>query len=51
MDLDLVTRPGEGVDMTLIRERLRMNPRDRVRTAELEWARADAFRNAVRGGP
>lgn len=35
--LDLVERPGLGVDRTLIRERLRLSPIERARLTAREW--------------
>jgi transcriptional regulator with XRE-family HTH domain len=35
--MELVDRPGGGVDRTLIRERLRMSPAERARRTALEW--------------
>jgi len=46
--LDLVDRPGIGVDRTLILERLRLSVADRARLAALEWERTRVFR---RGDP
>jgi transcriptional regulator with XRE-family HTH domain len=37
--LDLVKRPGVGVDRTLIRERLRLSPVERGRLTAQEWNR------------
>jgi transcriptional regulator with XRE-family HTH domain len=37
--LDLVVRPGIGVDRTLIRERLRLSPVERGRLTAREWNR------------
>jgi transcriptional regulator with XRE-family HTH domain len=48
--LDLVDRPGRGVDRTLIRERLRLSVPDRARLAALEWNRTRAFRTAAPHG-
>jgi transcriptional regulator with XRE-family HTH domain len=42
--LDLVERPGLGVDMTLIRERLRLSPIERVRLTAREWNRTRGLR-------
>jgi transcriptional regulator with XRE-family HTH domain len=44
MALDLVERPGRGVDRTLIRERLRLPMVERARLAALEWNGTRAFR-------
>ncbi len=47
--LDLVERPGLGVDRTLIRERLRLSVAGRARLAAREWNRTRMFRgDAVR---
>ena len=45
--LDLVERPGRGVDRTLIRERLRLSVADRARLAAREWNRT----RGIRRGP
>lgn len=42
--LDLVDRPGLGVDGTLIRERLHLSPVQRARLAAREWNRIRALR-------
>lgn len=42
--LDLVERPGRGVDRTLIRERLRLSPTERARLAAREWNRTARLR-------
>ena len=42
-DLELVERPGLGVDRTLIRDRLRLTPGERARLAAKEWERTRAF--------
>jgi transcriptional regulator with XRE-family HTH domain len=42
--LDLVERPGLGVDRTLIRERLRLSIIDRARLTALEWNRTRGLR-------
>src|SRR6266536_3573324 len=44
LELDAVARPGAGVDVTLIQERLSMLPRARIRAAEWEWRQAEQFR-------
>ncbi|MGH2591413.1 MAG: helix-turn-helix domain-containing protein [Actinomycetota bacterium] len=36
-DLELVARPGTGLDRTLIRERLRLSTAQRARLAVWEW--------------
>ena len=41
--LEIVDRPGAGVDRTLIRERLRMTPRQRVLATAREWERTRPF--------
>ena len=41
--LELVDRPGLGVDRTLIRDRLRLSPGERARLAAREWERTRAF--------
>jgi transcriptional regulator with XRE-family HTH domain len=45
--IELVVRPGTGVDRTLIRERLELSNADRVRLAVAGWAATRPFR---RGG-
>jgi transcriptional regulator with XRE-family HTH domain len=47
-DLELVERPGTGLDRTLIRERLRLSIAQRARLAVREWENTRPF---VRGGP
>jgi transcriptional regulator with XRE-family HTH domain len=42
--LELVARPGLGVDRTLIRERLRLSPIERVRLTAREWDRTRSLR-------
>jgi transcriptional regulator with XRE-family HTH domain len=42
--LDLVERPGLGVDRSLIRERLRLSPIERARLAAREWNRTAPLR-------
>ena len=42
-DLELVVRPGTGVDRTLIRERLRLTTSERARLAVREWRNTRAF--------
>ena len=42
--LDLVERPGLGVDRTLIRERLRLSTVERARLTALEWNRTRGLR-------
>jgi hypothetical protein len=49
LSLDLVERPGSGVDRTLIRQRLRLSPIDRARLAAQEWDRTRSLRG--RAGP
>jgi hypothetical protein len=41
--LELVERPGLGVDRTLIRARLRLSPGQRARLAAREWGRTRPF--------
>src|SRR5207247_5859497 len=47
--LELVERPGLGVDRTLIRDRLRLSPGQRARLAAREWERTRSFER--RGRP
>jgi len=47
--LELVERPGIGVDRTLIRDRLRLSPGERARLTAREWERTRAFER--RGRP
>jgi transcriptional regulator with XRE-family HTH domain len=42
--IDLVVRPGTGVDRTLIRERLGLSNADRVRLAAAGWTGTRPFR-------
>jgi transcriptional regulator with XRE-family HTH domain len=42
--LELVERPGRGVDRTLIRERLRLTPVERARLTAKEWNRTRSIR-------
>lgn len=44
----LADRAGRGVDVTLIRERLRLSPGARARQAAEEWRQTEVFRRAVR---
>jgi len=46
-DLQLVERPGTGLDRTLIRQRLRLSVAERARLAVREWEKTRPF---VRGG-
>lgn len=48
-ELTVAVRPGDGVDRTLIRERLRLSPGQRIREAEREWGETEAFRRAIQG--
>jgi transcriptional regulator with XRE-family HTH domain len=48
MDLLIVDRPGEGVDRTLIRERLMMTPGERVARSVQEWLGTEPFRRAAK---
>jgi len=41
--LELIERPGLGVDRTLIRDRLRLTPGQRARLAAREWDRTRVF--------
>lgn len=47
--LDLVERPGLGVDKTLIRERLRLSPIQRARLTAREWNRTRHLRRRSGG--
>jgi transcriptional regulator with XRE-family HTH domain len=42
-DVELVVRPGTGLDRTLIRERLRLSVSDRARLAVREWENTRPF--------
>jgi transcriptional regulator with XRE-family HTH domain len=46
--LDLVERPGWGVDRTLIRERLALSSIERARLAASEWNRTGWVRHRIR---
>jgi hypothetical protein len=48
--LELVERPGLGVDLTLIRERLQLSPIQRARLTAREWNRTRQLRR-VSGEP
>lgn len=48
VQVDLVARPGLGVDRTLIRGRLAGSPGDRARAAAQEWNRTAVFRRRGR---
>ena len=43
--LELIDRPGTGVDRSLIRERLTMSSGQRARVAALEWNRTRSIRH------
>lgn len=45
-DLELVDRPGTGLDRTLIRERLRLSIAERARLAVREWENTRALLRA-----
>lgn len=47
--LEVVERPGLGVDRSLIRERLRLRPGERARLAVLEWERTRVFERLGEG--
>jgi transcriptional regulator with XRE-family HTH domain len=49
--LELIERPGRGVDRTLIRDRLRLAPGERARLAAREWERTRAFDRRNRPTP
>jgi transcriptional regulator with XRE-family HTH domain len=36
-DVQVIERPGKGLDLTLIREKLRLTPAERARVAVREW--------------
>ena len=42
-DVELVTRPGTGLDRTLIRQRLRLSVAQRARLAVREWENTRPF--------
>jgi transcriptional regulator with XRE-family HTH domain len=44
LELELVDRPGRGVDLSLIRERLRLPVIERARLAAREWNHTHVFR-------
>lgn len=46
MDLELVVRPGTGLDRTLIRERLRLSIAERAGLAVREWENTRALLRA-----
>jgi len=47
-DIDLIVRPGTGLDRTLIRERLLLTTAERARLAVREWRNTRAFDRAAR---
>jgi transcriptional regulator with XRE-family HTH domain len=47
-EVDVAPKASEGVDRTLIVERLKLSPRHRVLASENEWRGALALRDAVR---
>lgn len=49
--LEVVPRPGAGVDRTLIRERLRLSPGQRARLTSREWERTREFDRSGRTRP
>lgn len=49
MELEIIERPGVGVDRSLIVERLKMNPTERLRRAVEEWE-GTAFLREARAG-
>jgi transcriptional regulator with XRE-family HTH domain len=46
MELEIIERPGVGVDRTLIVERLKMTPDERLRRAVEEWEGTAFIREA-----
>ena|SRR5439155_25450893 len=50
LELDAVARPGAGVDVTLIQERLELTPGQRARRAVAEWEGTEPFRRHARRG-
>lgn len=50
MGLHVLDAAGEGLDRTLIRERLRMTTGERARRAAVEWNRTAAFRRDPTAG-
>jgi transcriptional regulator with XRE-family HTH domain len=48
LEIEAVPRPGEGVDRTMIVDRLRLSPKERILAAEQEWRGAQALVRAVR---
>jgi transcriptional regulator with XRE-family HTH domain len=49
MQLEVVDRPGAGVDRSLIAQRLALSPRERLRRAVTEWEGTRVFREAAVG--
>ena len=47
-ELNLVRRPGQEVDRTLIRDRLKLTPGERARLAAREWEQTQVFRRSAR---
>ena len=48
-DVELIVRPGTGLDRTLIRDKLRLSTAERARVAVREWENTRAFDRSVRG--
>jgi transcriptional regulator with XRE-family HTH domain len=46
-DVQVVERPGRGVDLTLIHERLRLSVAERARQVVLEWKNTRALERAA----
>jgi len=48
-DVELIVRPGTGLDRTLIQERLRLTPAERGRLTVRAWEKTRPFVRAARG--
>lgn len=46
-ELDMVERPSGDVDVTLIKERLRVTPGQRARAVVREWRETEPFRRVA----
>lgn len=47
MQLEVLERPGSGIDRTLIHQRLALSPAERLRRAATEWVGTRPFRETV----
>jgi transcriptional regulator with XRE-family HTH domain len=49
MELLVMDQPGEGLDRSLIRQRLLMSPAERMARSVQEWLGTEPFRRAAQG--